>query len=110
LPLSPVYTTTFIGAQGVTSSVSYQVPAGFTAIVTSCQAYGDFAVATNLNLHGLAGQTVWHVGAGAAQGKIYSTFEGRVAYGEGTVITVVVENGQAWDITVSGYLLTDTPA
>jgi hypothetical protein len=104
--MADIYSVTFIAAPGVTDSVSYTVPDGFTAVVTGVDLYLNGIPATEAFFEGTAGQAVWATGIGETT-NTYQSWRGRMAATEGQTFGVHVTNDQAWDVTVSGYLLTN---
>jgi hypothetical protein len=106
VPLSPVYTITFIAAKGLTSSTSYTVPSGYVAVVRDIQAYGSVTAAASVTVEGPSGEAIYYFSLGInGQGADYRTI--RVAFTAGQVINAVARVGpvDAMDVTVTGYLL-----
>lgn len=104
----PVYSTRFIHSHGLTGTVQYMVPAGVVAVVRDVDAYiGTPAGLNNLYLHGALGQTIWWTSATIGESQ-YSSWRGRQVYQEGEIVEVEADVGllDAYDVTVSGYLLT----
>ena len=106
MPLSKVYTTTFLAEKGLTGTAVYTVPAGFVAVVRDIQSYASVTAAASITVRGPAGEAVyffnWPING---QDKDYRTI--RVAYTAGQEIQAVANVGpvDAVDVTVTGYLL-----
>lgn len=107
MPISKVYTTTFIQAHGATEDATYPVPAGFVAVVRDVDMYIDALAAGDMFLHGVNGQAIWWQSWGIND-QVWKQWTGRHAYPAGTSIVVHPSLGpnDALDVTVSGYLLT----
>jgi len=86
------------------------VPTGFIAVVRDLDAFIGTPIATpNIYLHGALGQTIYWATATIGQSQI-NQWRGRQVYEPGELVVVHAEVGplDAWDVTVSGYLLTIT--
>jgi hypothetical protein len=84
---------------------------GFVAVVRDVDTYiGTPTGVADFFLHGAAGQTVWWSHADIGQ-SMYASFRGRQVYEAGEVIGIEASVGSldAYDATVSGYLLTSPP-
>ena len=109
MPLSAVYTVTFLAERGLTGSATYTVPQGFVAVVRDIQAYGSVTAAGSITVEGPVGEAIyfydWPINGQAVD---YRTI--RVAYTAGQTITAVARVGpiDAIDVTVTGYLLKAT--
>jgi hypothetical protein len=107
VPISQVYTVTFLAEKGLTGSASYTTPPGFVAVVRDIQAYGSVTAAGSITVEGPVGEAIyfydWPINGQAVD---YRTV--RVAYTAGQTITAVARVGpvDAVDVTVTGYLLT----
>lgn len=108
----PVRSERFIAVQGLTSSSSYTVPAGFRAVVAQITVYTDTSGI------GLFGQNVYaksltdgwefyHHQAGISAPE-YDAQELRVVFEAGETIQVVGGSplDVAWDVYLGGWLLT----
>jgi hypothetical protein len=105
----PVYSVRFIQVHGLTSTSAYVVPAGRTAVVRDLDSFiGTPAGLNALFLHGALGQAIWWTEASVGQTQ-YASWRGRQVYLEGESIEVEADVGiaDAYDVTVSGYLLTN---
>jgi hypothetical protein len=106
---TPVYSTRFLEAHGLTGTLSYTVPSGFTAIVRDVDSFIGTPVGVNaLFLHGALGQAIWWTQATIGQSQ-YASWRGRQVFQEGESIEVEADVGtfDAYDVTVSGYLLSN---
>lgn len=104
-----VYSTRFIQQHGLSGTASYVVPAGFTAVVRDVDSFIGAPVGLNaLFLHGAIGQAIWWTQATIGESQ-YASWRGRQVYLEGETIEVEADVGtfDAYDVTVSGYLLTN---
>ncbi len=98
----PVYSTRLLGAVGLVGTLSYTVPAGFVAVIRDLDAYnGGGITVTNITLHGSGGQTIWQDDSTTLSRN--SAWRGRQVIFAGE--TFDVHTTGAWDVTVSGYLL-----
>ena len=100
----PVYSHNFFGIKGLSGAFSYTVPAGFTAVIRSVDAYNSSTFTTNLFLHGSAGEAIWWARNNFPGGSFYASFRGRVIINE--LSTFDVTTDAEWDVNVNGYLLT----
>jgi hypothetical protein len=109
VPLSKVYTTRFIQHKGLTTSDAYVVPAGMTAVVRDADAYINATGNSGLVIHGAVGQALIKFSTGINEEKYFHQTT-RAVYLEGETIGVVADVGafDAWDVTVTGYLLSNT--
>ena len=102
--MATVYSNRFIGAQGLSGSADYYVPAGHVAVVWCATVFhGIEASAIQLRFLApapIAFQVYQDVGASAAA----DIWEGRVVLYPGELLQVIADAGNA-DVTVSGYLL-----
>lgn len=104
----PVYSTRFIQAHGLTSTASYTVPAGFIAVVRDVDTWISTPIGLNaLFLHGALGQAIWQTSATIGESQ-YGSWRGRQVFEPGELVEVEADVGalDAYDVTVSGYLLT----
>lgn len=102
-----VYSSRFIQQHGLTSSASFAVPAGFIAVVRDLDAFIGSPVGTNdLFMHGALGQAIFWDSAEIGTSK-YMSWRGRQVLEPGELLAVEVSVGafDAFDVTVSGYLL-----
>ena len=106
MTLSPVYTTTFLAAKGLTGTASYSVPAGFVAVVRDIDAYGSVTAAGSVTVEGPAGEAIFYFPL-PINGQDSKHLTTRCAYTAGQTITAVARVGpvDAMDVTVTGYLL-----
>lgn len=105
-----VYSFRFIQAHGLTGTVAYTVPDDYIAVVRDVDSYiGSPLGLNNLYLHGALGQTIWWTTATIGE-SMYASFRGRQVYEPGEEIELEADVGltDAYDVTVSGYLLTLT--
>lgn len=101
-PVIPVYSVRFFAEHGLNGTVTYTVPAGFKAVLRDLDAYnGGGVISTSVFLEGNNGQSIWS-DSSSAQAKV-SQWRGRQVIEPGETITLTTTG--AWDITVSGYLL-----
>jgi hypothetical protein len=107
--VSVVYSRSFISQAGGSGDWTYDVPAGYTAIIRDIDIYwGSQATPPSGRVLGNAGQAfaTWQ---GAILAPNIMNWRGRHVIAGPGVVTVRVDNGNA-DISVSGYLLvTDGP-
>jgi len=110
VPISPVYTTRFIGQQGVSSSSTYIVPVGFVAVVTSADLYVNTTpvLVSTIRLKSFTGGWTWAVYQSSETGLASHHWEGRVAFPESEEFGFE-SDGTDWDVTATGYLLTLSP-
>ena len=104
----PVYSSRFIQAKGLTSSIQFMVPSGFIAVVRDLDSFIGSPVGNNdIFLHGALGQAIWWSSATIGESQ-YASWRGRQVYEPGEIVEVEVNVGSfdAYDVTVSGYLLT----
>lgn len=100
---SPVYSERFMAVQGLVGYETYTVPSGYRAVIRDLNAYnGGGATTTHLVLHGSAGQALLLFTSALAAGDYF--WVGRQVYYAGEDISVQTDG--AWDVTLSGYLLT----
>jgi len=105
---SPIYSTRFIEEHGLTGSASYTVPPGKVAVVRDLDSYiGTPTGLNSLFLHGAKGQALFWTSADIGQSQ-YASWRGMQVFYEGEIIEVAADVGiaDAYDVTVSGYLLT----
>lgn len=106
----PVYSIRFIEARGLDSTSSYTVPEGFVAVIRDLDAYCDATLGfADLFLHGAGGQAIaWHSWEATTQDQFQ--WRGRQVILAGETFDVEADTGigVAIDVTVSGYLLTDS--
>lgn len=101
--MASVYSVQFAALQGLNGTHTLTVPAGFKAVLRDLDAYnGGGASSTDLFLIGSAGQTIFN-DSSALQPK-NSQWRGRQVLEE--LETWALRTTGAWDVTVSGYLLT----
>lgn len=104
---TPVYSTRFIQQHGLSGHASFMVPSGFVAVVRDVDSYiGTPAGFNSLYFHGAIGQTIWWTEATIGQSQ-YASWRGRQVFEPGELIDVEADVGglDAYDVTVSGYLL-----
>lgn len=109
--MANVYSTRFIAQQGLQGNVTYEVPAGFVAVVAQVTFYTDTLAPTeacylkNLTVGNLLVRAF--APAVPADTPPHSE-EGRWVFEPGEVMQVVggVSLIVAWDVYVGGYLLT----
>lgn len=103
-----VYSSRFIQQHGLTTSASFAVPSGFVAVVRDLDAFiGTPTGVNDLFMHGALGQAIFWDSAQIGISK-YMSWRGRQVFEPGELISVEVNVGalDAFDVTVSGYLLT----
>lgn len=106
---SPVYSSRFISAPGLSTTRSYTVPAGYIAIIRDLDAYGNITGFADLYLHGASGETLYWFHWSALQQEAVLWRGRQVIYaGESFDVTVSTGGIDAVDVAVSGYLLTQT--
>jgi hypothetical protein len=98
-----VYSTRFIAVQGLVGTQAYTVPNGYRAVVVQVNVYNGGGVSVTTAIwHGSAGQAIalWASNLTASDGF----FSGRQVFNAGESFDITTDG--AWDVTVSGYLLT----
>lgn len=111
MPLSPVYTTRFIGTQGLTGEIGYTVPAGFVAVCVHADTYVDNATLQESQLFLKSLTDGWSFSSWIATPptKFLGRWDGRVAFHEGEQFGFSTDGVIGWDVQVTGYLLTLSP-
>lgn len=100
-----IYSTSLIQAQGLVGSRDYTVQPGFLLVVRDVSAYnGGGVVSTNLFVKVAGAQTFVYFQTVPGGGGAAFHWDGRVVLGPGQ--TLEANTNGAWDVTVSGYLLT----
>jgi hypothetical protein len=109
VPLSKVYSTRFFSVKGLTGTQTYSVPVGNTAVIRSIQMYINSTGNAGLTLRGDKGQAVFKATVGVNTEKMFVQ-ELRSVVLQGETMELVADVGafDAWDATVSGYLLSNT--
>lgn len=108
--MANIYSVRFIAVKGLTGTSSYTVPAGMVAIVRDVDTFIGTPTGVNaLFLHGEHGQAMWWTSATIGQSQ-YASWRGRQVVEAGLTFDVQASVGalDAYDVTVSGYLL-DAP-
>lgn len=108
--MASVYSVRFLQEHGLTSTATYTVPDGFVAILRDLDSYIGTPAGTNgLYLEGDAGQAIWWSEATIGQSQ-YASWRGRQVLNAGETFSVRADVGSldAYDVTVSGYLLSDS--
>ena len=110
MAVSTVYTTRFVAAAGLTSSLIFSVPTGFVAVVTHADVYQGSAL-TSHSLFLKSFSANWAFGAWVNEGggNAFTGFwNGRCAFNPGEQFGFE-SDGSAWDVQATGYLLTLNP-
>lgn len=98
-----VYSTNFFSGHGINGSSTYNVPAGFIAVVRDADVFWGGGVALpDFRMIGQAGQTIWFFEFVLGHGESIE-WRGRQVIDPLGTLTVVT--GDAMDVTISGYLL-----
>lgn len=101
---APVYSTSVLQVQGLTSSATYTVPAGQLLVVRDIEHYWNGPSASNHTFwEGDAGQTWFFIENTITSGQRWGTWTGRVVLREQLVVRT---DADPVDVTISGYLLT----
>jgi hypothetical protein len=103
----PVYSTRFIQQHGLSGSASFAVPSGYVAVVRDVDTFIGTPVGANtLYFHGALGQAIWFTEGTIGQSQ-YASWRGRQVFEPGETFDVQADVGvlDAYDVTVSGYLL-----
>jgi hypothetical protein len=110
-PYSPVYSAPFIQYTSSTPNLSFEVPAGFTAIVRQISVYQDVGsfVASLAFQDSEAAPNIF-VWTGEQSGLVnYIATEGRWVLGEGGIMTMYLSSVlDSLTVYVGGYLLRNT--
>lgn len=102
-----LYSTRFAALVNQTSDVALEVPAGYVWIIRDLDVVevtfaGDHVFA----FRGSAGQDIWLVQSGTTVASSVFQWRGRQVLEPGDELVLHVESGE-WDVTVSGYVLSE---
>ena len=103
--MASVYSTLLISQQGVSGSLSYDVPTGYVLVVRDVDIYihGDLISTTYYVTDNESDATfAWSASPEAGDPGLYS-WRGRKVVNAGSGITV--SGGGTYDVNISGYLL-----
>jgi hypothetical protein len=106
----PVYSVRLIQWKGLTGTIQYTVPAGLTAVVRDLDSFiGQPTSIAALYFEGTAGQAIWFTNSLPGSSSSYASWRGRQVFAEGESFYLRADVGalDAYDVTVSGYLLTN---
>lgn len=106
--MQTVYSVRLYHGLGVSPGtiVAYTVPAGYRAILRDIDCYSSAGVSNSeIYIEGDLGQTIFHAEV-AATTQDSPQWRGRQVFEPGETISINVGGASAWDITMSGYLLT----
>jgi hypothetical protein len=101
----PVYSERFVAVSGLTSIVSYTVPAGYRMVLRDIDIFqGSQPTAPDFRCRGAGGATIFQITGGVLT-DTWSAWRGRQVFYEGERVDFIANVGNC-DVTASGYLLT----
>jgi hypothetical protein len=107
--MAAVYSQRFIAVKGLSSTSFNIVPDGYVVVVRDIDTYIGTPTGINgIYFQGHLGQTIWWSEATIGQSQ-YASWRGRQVFYAGETFAMYADVGalDAYDVTVSGYLLSD---
>lgn len=108
MAISTVYTTRFLGEQGVTGALEYTVPVGFVAVPTHADVFAASSIPGAMHLKSFTGNWTfgyWVVGDTEGHDVELGVWDGRVAFVEGETFGFNGDGIVAFDVQITGFLL-----